>query len=99
MSDWNIDTNGCLHFRCKLPHTFIENKKLLGIKRKTFKKIFGRPNESRYTGTKHNDESMYIYYACSDCDGKGNNVTNIRLELNVIFVNNKVDQFAILVRD
>ena len=57
--NWHQDKKGCLNVRCQYSDSLSKNKLLIGISKKDFFKIFGKPNKR---------EDCYTYYTCSMCD-------------------------------
>ena len=53
-----------LRLRCKYSDTISANKSLIGIPKKTFLALFGKPDD--YGA----DKNILPYYLCTDCDKK-----------------------------
>jgi hypothetical protein len=64
LSEWKFDKNGCLRLRCKYSDSISTNKSIIGISKKIFLNLFGKPDD--YGA----DKNILVYYLCTECDEK-----------------------------
>lgn len=90
---WKLDTNGCKMLRGAYTTELEANKHLIGMPKNIFLQLFGNPDYI-------SDKVIYTYVVNAKCDNKKKILEDIpRMELIVLFKNNKLDYIGKLVVD
>ena len=82
---WRKDINGCKSFRSKLVDTLPKNKLIIGMPKKLFFILFGKPDIT------NSQDEIYTYYSGCTCDKEGKHLKNTEFIMMIfLFVDGKL---------
>ena len=90
MELWRSGRNGCFGNRCDYYDSIYKNKMIIGMPKKLFDILFGKPDRKSDTG------DSYTYECCNTCNKKGE-ITSDGTEVSVafFFVDGKLVEISI----